>query len=776
MSNNFIELRDLSKYYSSKDVVTLGLRKVSLKFDKGEFVAVCGESGSGKSTLMNVISGMDTYEEGEMLFYGEETSCFNAKEWDEYRRQNIAFVFQDYNLIDSYTVLQNVELALLDAFPNKGTRRDRALELIDKVGLSSHKKNKCTKLSGGQKQRVAIARALAKDAPILIADEPTGNLDSETSKSILQLLAELSQDKLLLVVTHSFDDVKEYATRKIRLFDGSVVEDKIVKPKRDIEEKEEFNIVAPKSKGDFVKNIKDMFFVALNNVFATPKKSIFAFSTFFVASLLVLVFMISVSNVIMLSPEESMWGERRDMAIVFYSDRSSLQESDRQALNNVDGIKDTMLVYDAFNNSLQPMEEYIERTGKYWYIDPLRILNIANFSKTKVEYGRLPKNDDEILLSYQAGQTPKIDLIGETIEFIYGSRYIYGFADDGPYNNEISNDDIVLNLKVVGFTTGSNHCYLTTNAIEELSKDVKEYVYNTISFEVFTQEFGYSEYFTMDQILISEEIDENQIYLLVGEGEYSDITSMIPAGGVNVNLNKFTQYYETYEGMNVKVASSDSNQEIFNEYYDGSMKLLLPSYICGLSSNGETSSNAARIILDVGKGAEVTLKKITNEGYKVVYPYNADQGAEYKLLLLGDLVVSFLLGIILGGLASVLLSSILYRVLQTKKKDYNILRILGMSQKNVRNISYLEFIITNVLAYIFLVLIIIVVYTIGYLSSGFKLMNFMNTMFPYGLFHYSSLLIFFIAFVLLMLLTTKISNRFNKKIFNVSIKKSSVDV
>ena len=200
-----LKLVNVSKYYSSHNVIALGLRKINLELHSNEFVAIVGESGSGKTTLLNVICGIDTYEEGEMYLNGEETSYFSTAELEEYRKKYIAFVFQNYNLIDSYTVLQNVEAPLiLSGYPKKEIRA-RAIEIIKRVGLENHIHHKATKLSGGQKQRVVIARALAKDCPIIAADEPTGNLDTETGKKIEDTLVNLNTTKkiTLIVVTHN---------------------------------------------------------------------------------------------------------------------------------------------------------------------------------------------------------------------------------------------------------------------------------------------------------------------------------------------------------------------------------------------------------------------------------------------------------------------------------------------------------------------------------------------------------------------------------------------
>ena len=222
-----LQLKDIGKIYVSESNVAVGIRGVNLSFERGEFVAITGKSGSGKSTLLNVISGMDTYEEGELFVEGQPTSHYLQPEWEDYREKYISFIFQDYNIIDSLTVLQNVELALMHIEDVK-ERRARALALIDRVGLRSHVGQKGSKLSGGQKQRTVIARALAKDSPIILADEPTGNLDSRTSAEIVELLKEVSRDKLLIVVTHNFEQVEAHATRHIRIFDGAVESDTVI--------------------------------------------------------------------------------------------------------------------------------------------------------------------------------------------------------------------------------------------------------------------------------------------------------------------------------------------------------------------------------------------------------------------------------------------------------------------------------------------------------------------------------------------------------------------
>ena len=204
-----LELKNVSKFYYSKGIIATGFSKVSLKFEPGEFVAITGESGSGKSTLLNVISGLDSYEEGEMYINGEETSHYTEKDYEVYRRKYIGNIFQNFNLVNSYTVYQNIELIMLINGKTKKEVKEIVLELIKKVDLYKYRNTKVSKLSGGQKQRVAIARALAQETPIILADEPTGNLDKRSSESVLKLLHEISKDKLVIVVTHNYDQIED---------------------------------------------------------------------------------------------------------------------------------------------------------------------------------------------------------------------------------------------------------------------------------------------------------------------------------------------------------------------------------------------------------------------------------------------------------------------------------------------------------------------------------------------------------------------------------------
>lgn len=220
-----LKLENIKKDYITGDTTVHALKGVSVEFRKSEFVSILGQSGCGKTTLLNIIGGLDRYTSGELYIGGRATSDFRDRDWDNYRNHSVGFIFQSYNLIPHQSVLSNVELALTLTGVPRAERRRRAAEALEKVGLADQFNKKPNEMSGGQMQRVAIARALVNDPEILLADEPTGALDSETSVQIMELLKEISKDRLVIMVTHNPELAKRYSTRIIRLLDGNITDD-----------------------------------------------------------------------------------------------------------------------------------------------------------------------------------------------------------------------------------------------------------------------------------------------------------------------------------------------------------------------------------------------------------------------------------------------------------------------------------------------------------------------------------------------------------------------
>ena len=237
-----LRLDQIKKDYLMKDNVVHAIKGLSICFRKSEFVSILGPSGCGKTTLLNIIGGLDHATSGDLLINGKSTKNFKDHDWDIYRNHSIGFIFQSYNLIPHQNILSNVELSLTIGGVSKEERTRRAKQALDRVGLQGLYNKKPNQLSGGQCQRVAIARALVNEPEILLADEPTGALDSETSVQIMDLIKEISKDKLVIMVTHNPDLAMKYSTRIVKLLDGELLEDSVP---YSIEEEEKERKVIP---------------------------------------------------------------------------------------------------------------------------------------------------------------------------------------------------------------------------------------------------------------------------------------------------------------------------------------------------------------------------------------------------------------------------------------------------------------------------------------------------------------------------------------------------
>ena len=220
-----LELKNICKVYETKDLRVDALKDINIQFRKNEFVSILGPSGCGKTTMLNIVGGLDKYTSGDLVINGRSTKEFTDRDWDSYRNHTIGFVFQSYNLIPHQTVLENVEIALTLSGISKEQRRQMAIDALKKVGLEDKIKSRPNQLSGGQMQRVAIARALVNDPDIVLADEPTGALDSKTSVQVMELLKEVAEERLVIMVTHNPELATEYSTRIIKLLDGELVDD-----------------------------------------------------------------------------------------------------------------------------------------------------------------------------------------------------------------------------------------------------------------------------------------------------------------------------------------------------------------------------------------------------------------------------------------------------------------------------------------------------------------------------------------------------------------------
>ena len=245
-----LQLQHISKVYHTGDQEFHALKDISIRFRENEFVSILGQSGSGKTTLLNIIGGLDQYTSGDLLIQGKSTKQFKDRDWDSYRNHTIGFVFQSYNLIGHQTALSNVEIAMTLSGVLKAERKKRAIEVLERVGLKDHLYKKPSQMSGGQMQRIAIARALVNDPKVVLADEPTGALDSETSVQIMDLLKDIAKERLVIMVTHNPELAQKYSTRIVQVLDGNILSDS--NPCEPTEETKQVDIQFTKTKMSFI--------------------------------------------------------------------------------------------------------------------------------------------------------------------------------------------------------------------------------------------------------------------------------------------------------------------------------------------------------------------------------------------------------------------------------------------------------------------------------------------------------------------------------------------
>ena len=384
-----LELNDIKKDYVSGSTTVSALKGINLRFRDCEFVSILGQSGCGKTTMLNIIGGLDKYTSGDLKINGVSTKNYKDRDWDFYRNNSIGFVFQSYNLIPHQTVLSNVELALTLSGVSKAERKKRAIEALEKVGLGEQIHKKPNQMSGGQMQRVAIARALVNDPDILLADEPTGALDTETSIQIMELLKEISKDRLIIMVTHNPELAKDYSTRIVRLLDGVITDDSnpysIEEMEADIKAKEADNVKASekKAKKSGKKQKTSMsFFTALslsfNNLMTKKTRTIL---TAFAGSIGIIgiAMILSISNGIQLYIDRvqrdtlssypiTLQAESIDISSMVSSmtgNSDSEEHEDKTKIysNDIMGDMINTMVKEVKSNNLSEFKKYIENGG-----------------------------------------------------------------------------------------------------------------------------------------------------------------------------------------------------------------------------------------------------------------------------------------------------------------------------------------------------------------------------------------------------------------------------
>mgnify|MGYP000877121824 CR=1 FL=1 len=753
-----IKLVNVSKYYSANGVVALGLRKANLELHVGEFVAITGESGSGKTTLLNVISGIDSYEEGEMYLNGEETSYFSTADMENYRKKYIAFVFQSYNLVDSFTVRQNVELPMLLAGASAKEAKSRALEIIRKVGLEKHVNHKATKLSGGQKQRVVIARALAKDCPIIAADEPTGNLDSESAKQVLNLLHEIAKDKLVLVVTHDFSQVQEYATRKVRIYDGEIVEDKQIRQT----EHQDLPVIPDEAKririGEHMK-------MAFKTLFAAPKKALLMVIVFFIFAFLVSLvygaYNLEVTGQSGYSDYYSRVFFRNKSVsriIVRKTDKSPLSAFDiaeLAALGQVQAVVERDYLLDA-RMTIRSDELFETLNNNYLYVSQAQFLPLSVITESKLWAGVMPSAANEVVLVLPEAQSRNLDYQ----QYYLDENYTYFGSSDvsTPFSASYK---IVGLVKAADIHMDDGH-YVALGETE-YRRTAEAYYHAYLSEIYMIPEDGdvtYREWlkdyinygslgFTVNVALADDELRLNQLQYQSFYCEYGASEC-----DVTVRLHLEDAYTTTtFTDLKLSFASAVATNafEVSQNLYDQ----IFYEEIYQVTVFANTEINVNRLISSIS-----SIRDGATDKYKVVYPKTIKTVDQLASAISFFQTLGLLLALVVTIGGATLLSYVVFRlIINTKLRDYAIFRTVGANQGMIRMLVYFENIITVSFSYVLFVALSLVIRNLDSITRYSIL---------YGLkvFAFGNYLIFFGIVLMIALL---ISGRYCRRVFQDTV-------
>ncbi len=699
-----IKLQNISKYYYSETAVTQALQGINLEFRMGEFVAITGESGSGKSTLLRIISGMDTFDDGELYVDGQPTFQYDEDDWEEYRRTKIGFVFQDYSLIGHYTAKENIVSALLIMGVPEKEAGDKAIHYLERVGLSAQRDQRASKLSSGQKQRLSIARALAKDTDIIVADEPTGNLDSETGAQIVKLLRDLSQDHLVIMVTHNYEQVEKYVTRKVRLHDGSLILD--VSENTDTEQKSEMSenvdnnekTTAGKKSENNEERLRDRtigrIFVRMNAV-RQPEK-IALFMGFFLAAAIVSFLFIGQ----LLMNADDIYTKKYSATSFARKDdkRISIRRKDQKFMTKKDidqltKMKHVVSVdqYDIVNDVNYYFEEGKDYRQEYGYNRMSTSNEGGLYDSQNVEYvkknqymrsssclkksdlakGSLPKKIDEVVL-YDRGKYK----VGDTITFFYTSDVLWSSTENY----------IQRKMKVSGLLKNKDkQVYFSPEICTMLQSTVTggkvfyEYAYN--------QQLGkYQGQATLWPIVGDIVKKDNELCVsgayeaAVYRAEDNDLTLLDQSGLLHIDQYdkdmkskdvKQIENVETGEKINGCGANfAEVSQNIYEKYY-------------------RTDSRQASVYITSYAKMDHVLKALYKAGYEAVSTlrFGAD---EYDSDLVQERLrtIGVAVAILLVMMAAEIL--ILRSIFKIQIKDQKILKFMGMSTKLIGKINYME--------------------------------------------------------------------------------------
>lgn len=685
-----IELKNVSKYYAGDDSISMGISRVDLELDIGEFVAITGESGSGKSTLLNVISGLDTYEEGEMFVCGEDTTAYGTEDYENYRKTYIGNIFQDFNLINSYTVYQNIEVVMLLSGKKKKECKKRVNELIDLVGLGKYRNTKASKLSGGQKQRVAIARALAKDSPVIVADEPTGNLDSASAESVMETLAKVSRDKLVVIVTHNYEQAEPYVTRKLTMHDGSIIEDKKIKvPDANAAALSEIPAPGKMRKSSEVR-------LGIRNSFNLPAKFILLFIVYIFASTAVLgqyaATMNSMYESDLLGTNPHFANTNPKRIIVKKADGSRFTDEDISAIRSTPNVGEVIKNDIAIDRSVSMSIGNIVAEGPVVPIDLIR--------KDVKMYGHMPENDYEIVVRLDAYSGSFIGYENNADEYIDRPVVIKDINQGQKY-------EFAKQVKVAGIIVeedqdetpayaldGSAVIYAGEKVCNELQLSMTASVSETeMDFDgkKVKNEYGQA-------VFMSPEVPDGEAYILDDQTYYYDDEEAV---GKALGLRVKNQFFESrgdYEvggiitGSNCERLAGISKSE-FDNYFncvfigtDDFKKLLnRGTYQISVFMINEQDSDATQASLNEKGYTTLPVKE-------ALLSTTENMGGVLDFMTYVRLALEFIA-------LFLIVYAVIRLIMRSRNSYYSTLRMLGASKSSTDSILRVELVFMMVIAY-----------------------------------------------------------------------------
>ena len=727
-----IELKNLSKFYYNKGVIATGFNKVNLKFKIGEFVAITGESGSGKSTLLNVISGLDTYEDGELYINGEETSHYSEKDFENYRRKYIGNIFQNFNLVNSYTVYQNIELMLLLNGNSKKSSKKMGLELIELVGLSKFRNTKVSKLSGGQKQRVAIARALAKETPIIIADEPTGNLDSDSAGKIIELLHKISKDKLVIIVTHNYDQVEKYVTRKIRMHDGRVLEDDVlVKPEENVVVKE-----ATYKEIGLLGKIR----LGIRNTFNIIPKFVLLLAVYFFVTVALM------AEYSAFKKQEDIQAKQGynyifnnnswDRVIIKKENKSAFTDSDYENISRVANVS-SIVRNDLF------LDTYISITDDNYYL--YGTVNGIENLEGDLDVGRRPTASNEVIVS---GSKDDYYIGYMASEIIDKELYLV--------DNSTGELDKNTKLKLVGIKYVDNsdnaQIYVSKEIMDKLTYQVNKQ-YSTLRILFNDKYYNSSDDDSQFRILPSDRVKEGEIYI---SSEYSYLCKNGNCLNSKMGIDISNLYYSDRIILNVSNTYDKKNfteRTGFNDYdsYNGAVFISKIDYDKLFNRSNYQSS----IFVKDVKKIDETVKELNNMGISTLEMKEALVSSNLSTILqIFRTIVTIILVVVLFFISYFVIKLIL----KSRNVYFTTIRMLGTSRKVAVELLIIELLMVANIAYFTFIGVI-----------GLERVKIINVGFIETIINYMKVSDYVILYLILIGMSYLISLRFARKLFKKSV-------